>query len=492
MKNCFLAIDLGATSGRAIVGTLKKNKLETEEINRFTNGFVSQNDHLFWNIFSLYEEILKSIKIVTQKGYHISSLGIDTWGVDFALLDKDGNILGLPYAYRDKLTNTAIENFSKEVTSIEKLYKSAGIQIMQINSVFQLFAQHKANLSSLCNAKTMLFTPDALAYLLTGKISVEYSIASTSSLLNATKRNWDFDLIKKMKLSSSLFPPIIKPGTIKGQLSKDVAKFINVKPFPIVAVASHDTASAVAAIPAKGNEWAFLSLGTWSLMGIETKAPVINKEAFKDSFTNEGGINGTIRFLKNITGFWIMEQCIAAWKNEGNEVSYEQINEEVLKAKPFERFIDTDDPAFSQPGNMIQLLTNYFKKTKQTAPSNYGEWGRCIFESLAMKYRYTLEKLIFHAPFKIKVIHAIGGGTKNTFLCQLTANATQVPVIAGPVEATAAGNLLIQAYAMKELSSFSSIREVVKKSSATIKYIPKDKAIWDEQYLRYNTICRFN
>ena len=295
-----------------------------------------------------------------------------------------------------------------------------------------------------------------------------------------------------MKLSSSLFPPIIKPGTIKGQLSKDVAKFINVKPFPIVAVASHDTASAVAAIPAKGNEWAFLSLGTWSLMGIETKAPVINKEAFKDSFTNEGGINGTIRFLKNITGFWIMEQCIAAWKNEGNEVSYEQINEEVLKAKPFERFIDTDDPDFSQPGNMIQLLTNYFKKTKQTAPSNYGVWGRCIFESLAKKYRYTLEKLIFHATFKIKVIHAIGGGTKNTFLCQLTANATQVPVIAGPVEATAAGNLLIQAYAMKELSSFSSIREVVKKSSATIKYIPKDKAIWDEQYLRYNTICRFN
>jgi sugar (pentulose or hexulose) kinase len=489
MSNCYLAIDLGATSGRAIVGYLDKTKLVTEEINRFQNDFTLHNGHLFWNIFSLYDEILKSIKIATKKGYQIASLGIDTWGVDFAVLDKDGFITGLPYAYRDKLTNDAISQFSDKVMSIEELYKIAGIQLMQINSIFQLFAQKKAGLTSFTNAKTVLFIPDALSYLLTGNISVEYTIASTSSLLNAVKGNWDKSLLNRMGLPTSMFPKIIKPGSINGKLSENIAQHLNIKSFPVVAVASHDTASAVAAIPASGKEWAFLSLGTWSLMGIETHSPIKNKEAYKDSYTNEGGVNGTIRFLKNITGFWIIEQCIAAWEKEGKKVTYEQIDREILKAPSFLRFIDTDDPLFAQPGNMINSLSNYLTKTKQSIPETVGEWARCIFESLAMKYRFTMEKLMKHAPFSIKTIHAIGGGTRNSVLCQMTANATHLPVIAGPVEATAMGNLLLQAYAMKELSSFQSIREVVKRSTKKIEYKPKNNKEWDVQYEKFRSIC---
>ncbi|MGB3005487.1 MAG: rhamnulokinase family protein [Chitinophagaceae bacterium] len=489
MKNIYLAIDLGATSGRAIIGYLDKKNLVTEEINRFPNEFTVQKGHLFWNIFSLYEEIVKSIKIATKKGYLISSLGIDTWGVDYALLDKDGFISGLPYAYRDKLTDKAITQFTEKVMSLEDLYKVAGIQVMKFNSIFQLFAQKQAKLASIKNAGTVLFMPDALSYLLTGKVSVEYTIASTSSLLNAVKRNWDYELLKKIGLQSALFPKIVKPGTIKGKLTVEIARHLNVKPFPIVAVASHDTASAVAAIPAKATEWAFLSLGTWSLMGFETKSPIKNKEAFQDSYTNEGGVNGTIRFLKNITGFWIIEQCIAAWEKQGNKITYEQIDREILNVPSFERFIDTDEPSFAQPGDMITLLTNYLNKTKQSIPASPFEWARCIFESLAMKYRITLEKLRKHAPFKIKVIHAIGGGARNSILCQMTANATQLPVIAGPVEATAMGNLLVQAYAMKELSSFQSIRQVVKKSTSTIDYKPVNKKEWDLQFEKFRKIC---
>ena len=482
MKKCYLAIDLGATSGRGIVGFLENGKLETVEVNRFANAFLPINGHLFWNIYKLFDEILQSIHAAIEKGYEVQSIGIDTWGVDFGLINEDGYLTGLPYIYRDSIADGAVEKFGKEIMPISELYNIAGIQVMQINSIFQLFAQKNANTVSFINAKKLLFTPDLLNYLLTGVYKNEYTISSTSSLLNCKKRNWDTDLLNKLALSHDLFSPIIFPGEKVGALTPQLSKHLNIPPIPVIAVASHDTASAVAAIPATGNEWAFLSLGTWSLMGIESKHPIINHEAFADSFTNEGGVNGTIRFLKNITGFWLIEQCIQSWEKQGQKVTYAQIDSEVLAAKPFERFIDCDADDFKQAGDMVTMMTDYFIKTNQSIPQTYGEWARCIFESLAMKYRITLEKLVRHASFEIKAIHAIGGGTKNQLLCQLTANATQLPVIAGPVEATASGNILVQALAMKELSSFEEIREVMRKSTETTTYYPTDKLTWEQQY----------
>ncbi len=482
MKKCYLAIDLGATSGRGIVGYLENGKLETEEVNRFANAFVPVNDHLFWNIYKLFDEILNSIQFATQKGFDIQSIGIDTWGVDFGLINEDGYLTGLPYIYRDTISDGAVEQFANEIMPINKLYAIAGIQTMQLNSIFQLFAQKKAKTVSFSNAKKLLFTPDLLTYLLTGVYKNEYTIASTSSLLNCKTRDWDTDLLNKLGMERELFSSIAFPGEKIGNLTAQLSNHLNIPTIPVIAVASHDTASAVAAIPATGNEWAFLSLGTWSLMGIESEQPIINEETFADSFTNEGGINGTIRFLKNLTGFWLIEQCMQSWEKQGQKVTYAQIDNDVLLAKPFERFIDTDANDFKQAGDMVTMITSYLLKTSQSIPQNYGEWARCIFESLAMKYRLTLEKLARHASFNIKAIHAIGGGTKNHLLCQLTANATQLPVIAGPVEATASGNILVQAVAMKELYSFEDIREVMKKSVGTTTYLPMDKLDWQAQY----------
>jgi len=489
MKTSYLAIDLGATSGRAIVGTLDGMQLTTVEINRFSNEFVPQHKHLFWNIYKLFEEILKSLQIAQQQGYAISSIGIDTWGVDFALLDSDGYLSGLPFAYRDSLTNGIVPIFEQEVMTCADLYEKTGIQIMQLNSIFQLYAQHQAHLSSLHHAQCLLFTPDVLAYLLTDNISVEYTIASTSALLNAKDRHWDFDIIHRMQLPSQLFPEIIAPASIRGYLSDELCRRLNIPSIPVIAVASHDTASAVAAIPATGHEWAFLSMGTWSLMGIETAQPIINPQAFSDAFTNEGGINNTIRFLKNLTGFWLLEQCITEWKKLGLEVDYRVIDEQAAAAPPFARFIDTDDALFTQSGNMLHLMNTYFDRTQQSVPATFGEWARCIFESLAMKYRTTFTQLQQHSPFELKTLHAIGGGTKNTLLCQFVANALQVPVIAGPTEATAAGNLLVQALALKQLTNHQTIREVVQQSYETNTYLPQNATTWEYQYHRYANIC---
>ena len=482
MKKCYLAIDLGATSGRGIVGYLENGKLETVEVNRFANAFVPVNGHLFWNIYKLFDEILNSIQLATQKGFAIQSIGIDTWGVDFGLINEDGYLTGLPYIYRDSISDGAVEQLANEIMPISELYTIAGIQTMQLNSVFQLFAQKKQKTNTFLNAKKLLFTPDLLNYLLTGVYLNEYTIASTSSLLNCKERNWDGLLLSKFGIEKDLFSKIVFPGDTVGRLTAQLSQHLNVPAIPVIAVASHDTASAVAAIPAIGSEFAYLSLGTWSLMGIESAQPIINEETFADSFTNEGGVNGTIRFLKNITGFWLIEQCIQSWEKQGQKVTYAQIDAEVLLAKPFERFIDCDADDFKQAGDMVTMITNYLIKTNQTIPQTYGEWARCIFESLAMKYRFTLDKLARHASFKIKAIHAIGGGTKNHLLCQLTANATQLPVIAGPVEATASGNILVQALAMKELSSFDDIREVMRNSVETKTYLPTEKLEWETQY----------
>jgi rhamnulokinase len=477
MKKVFLAIDLGATSGRALMGVLQDGRLETSEIYRFPNEFVPVNGHLFWDVYRLFGEILQSIRSVVKNGYEPISIGIDTWGVDFALLGPDGFINGLPFAYRDRISDGMVESFTKEVSSAEELYHSTGIQIMQINSLFQLYGQKKAGLSAYQQATSLLFMPDVLNYLLTGIIRSEYTIASTSSLLNAREKNWDKVLIEKAGIRKELFADIIHPGQQWGMLTDYLARHTAIRPIPVIAVASHDTASAVAAIPATDSHWAFLSLGTWSLMGIETTQPILSRQAFENNFTNEGGVNGTIRFLKNMTGFWLIEQCIRVWEREGIKVSYAEIDREVAGCRPFQYSIDTEDLAFVSPGNMIEAMTAYLEKTGQGKPATYGEWARCIFESLVIQYRKNFEILKTLSPFPIERLHIIGGGTKNVLLCRMIANELGIPVVAGPSEATSAGNILVQAYAGKQIDSFSKIREIMNNGNHTITYYPENATI---------------
>jgi rhamnulokinase len=474
MKSGFLAIDLGATSGRALIGILETGKLETIEIYRFSNEFVPVNGHLFWDIYRLFSEVLKSIQLAVKNGYEPVSIGIDTWGVDFCLLGTDGFINGLPFAYRDHISDGMIESFTTDVFDAETLYHSTGIQIMQINSLFQLYGQKKAGLSAYDRAATLLFIPDALNYLLTGNIHSEYTIASTSSLLNAAGRNWDDVLLKRAEIKRKLFADIIYPGNKWGMLTRNLSDYAGIQPIPVIAVASHDTASAVAAIPALDSNWAFLSLGTWSLMGIETTHPIINKQAFEHNFTNEGGVNGTIRFLKNMTGFWLLEQCMKDWNREGKKIAYSDIDKAVTECHAFQYFIDTEDKAFTSPASMIEAMTGFLERTGQGKPITYGEWARCIFESLVIQYRKNFEILKSLSPFPLERLHVIGGGTKNVFLCQMIANALGITVIAGPSEATSAGNLLVQAYAMHEIQSFSEIRNIMNRGNYTTTYYPEN------------------
>jgi len=472
MKKGFLAIDLGATSGRALIGMIENGKLETAEIHRFSNEFVPVNGHLCWDIYRLFSEVLKSIQLAVKNGYEPTSIGIDAWGVDLCLVGTDGFINGLPFAYRDHISDGMVESFISEVFDAETLYRSTGIQIMQINSLFQLYGQKKAGLSAYNHAADLLFIPDALNYLLTGIIRSEYTIASTSSLLNAEKKNWDDNLINKAGLKRSLFADIIFPGNKWGMLTPHLSDLIGIQPIPIIAVASHDTASAVAAIPAKDIHWAFLSLGTWSLMGIETQHPILTKEAFEHNFTNEGGLNGTFRFLKNMTGFWLIEQVMKNWEEEGKKVSYSDIDKALTECQAFQYFIDTEDKAFTSPANMIEAMIVYMERTGQGKPTTHGEWARCIYESLVIQYRKNFEILKSLSPFPLEYLHVIGGGTKNVFLCQMIANALGITVIAGPAEATAAGNLLVQAYAMQEIQSFSEIRSIMNRGNYTTTYYP--------------------
>jgi len=472
MKKGFLAIDLGATSGRALIGIIENGQLETVEIHRFSNEFVPVNGHLCWNIYRLFSEVLKSFQLAIKNGFEPVSIGIDTWGVDFCLVGADGFINGLPFAYRDHISDGMVESFTTEVFDAETLYRSTGIQIMQINSLFQLYGQKKAGLSAYESAATLLFIPDALNYLLTGNIHSEYTIASTSSLLNAENKNWDDVLIKQAGIKRKLFADIIFPGNKWGMLTRHLSDLTGMQPIPVIAVASHDTASAVAAIPAIDTHWAFLSLGTWSLMGIETEHPILTKEAFEHNFTNEGGLNGTIRFLKNMTGFWLIEQVMKNWEGEGKKVSYSDIDKAVTECQSFQYFIDTEDKAFTSPANMIEAMIGYMERTGQGKPATHGEWARCIFESLVIQYRKNFEILKSLSPFPLEYLHVIGGGTKNIFLCQMIANALGIPVIAGPAEATSAGNLLIQAYAMQEIPSFSEIRNIIYRGNYTTTYYP--------------------
>ena len=482
----FLAVDLGATSGRTIIGHLSDNQLELKQLTRFPNKIIEMNGHFYWDIYALYDEIINGLKEAAGQNIPIKSIGIDTWGVDFVFFGKDGDILRTPYSYRDNHTIGAPEEFFKIIPR-EKVYKVTGIQIMNFNSLYQLHTLHRNHCSALNVADKILFMPDALGYLLTGKMVTEYTIASTSQMLDPRTKQLDKELLKAAGIKPEQFAPITFPGEELGTISEEIQKMTGLGPVPVIVIAGHDTGSAVAAVPAENERFAYLSSGTWSLMGIETKDAIINNESFEKNFTNEGGIEGTTRFLKNICGLWIIERC----KKESKTLptySYSELNEIAIKAPAFRTVFNPDSPCFANPSSMTESIKNYCKATNQPVPETDGEWVRSIFESLALRYRQVFFDLQEMAPFSIEKLHVIGGGSKNELLGQFTCNSLGIPVVAGPMEGTAIGNIMMQAKASGIVNTIEEMRKLIRASIETVEYLPKDKTIWDEGYKKYLSV----
>ncbi|OIP83843.1 MAG: rhamnulokinase [Porphyromonadaceae bacterium CG2_30_38_12] len=488
MKNkSFLAFDLGATSGRSILGSLENGRLLMKELTRFPNQMLQIGNHFHWNIYALFEHLKVGLAAAKAEGVEISSIGIDTWGVDFALIANDGSILGVPYAYRDPHTVGAPEKFF-EIVSREKVYDLTGIQIMNFNSLYQLFALAQANNSLLKATKEILFMPDALAYMLTGNKVVEYTIASTSQILNPRTKKFENELLEKAGVLPSILGKIVMPGHVIGTLRDDIAEESELGKIKVVAVAGHDTGAAVAAVPAANENFAYLSSGTWSLMGIEVNDAIINETTSALNFTNEGGVEGTTRFLKNITGMWLLEQCLKEWKKEGISYAYEKLVLMADTVPAFQSMVDTDDSSFANPASMTAAIVEYCNATRQTAPSSHAEFVRCIFESLAFKYKYVLGLLKNLAPFPIEKLHVIGGGSKNPLLNQWTANSLGIPVVAGPSEATAIGNIMIQAKAAGCVDSLHEMRKIIGESVQLDEFKPESTEEWAKAYQRFLTV----
>jgi rhamnulokinase len=472
----FLALDLGAESGRAILGSLERQRLQIKEISRFPNQMLPIHGHLYWNVFRLFEEVRKGLGICLAE-IKVNSLALDTWGVDFGFLAEDGTIIGLPFAYRDPHTKGIMEEFFEKIPE-KKVYQLTGIQFLQFNSLFQLYAMKKEKSSLLEAAADLLFMPDLFNYLLTGKKKTEFTFATTSQLYNPTKGDWEEELFKALEIPKTLVQEIVQPGTIIGELDYNISQTYRVDPMLVVAVASHDTGSAVAAVPATGQDWAYISSGTWSLMGIETQMPIINDRAMALNFTNEGGVDGTFRFLKNITGLWLLQECRNAWAKE-KDYSYERLINLAQQTEAFQFFINPDWEGFLNPPDMPEAIRKYCVLTKQKTPGSPAEFVRCVLESLALKYRVVLDQLRQIHSQPIRKVHIIGGGVKNRLLCQFTANATGLPVYAGPIEATSIGNIMMQALTLGVVHSVQEMREVIRRSFELTFYEPEHMDEWD-------------
>lgn len=483
MKNAFFAVDLGATSGRTIICSFSEKGLELEEINRFPNPLIEVGGHFYWDIYALYQSVIEGLKRVARKDIEITSIGIDTWGVDFVCVGRDGHLLRQPYSYRDPHTVGAPESLFQRIPR-SRVYGVTGIQVMNFNSLFQLDTLRRNGDSALQAAANILFMPDALSYLLTGEMVTEYTIASTAQLVNAQTRRLEPELLEAVGLTEQHFGRFVFPGQRVGVLTEEVQRLTGLGAVPVIAVAGHDTASAVAAVPALNRNFAYLSSGTWSLMGIETDAPVINKETEELNFTNEGGVEGTIRLLKNICGMWLLERCRAAW----GETSYPELIAEVEAAEPFRSLINPDDPLFANPADMEKAIRTYCMDTRQSVPETRGEVVRCIFESLALRYRQVLENLRSLSPRPIETLHVIGGGSRNELLNRFTTNAVGIPVVAGPSEATAIGNVMVQAMAAGQASDMAGMRRLVHRSVPLKTYQPQDTGNWDIAYIHFKNI----
>ena len=502
-KKFFFAVDLGATSGRTILGSLADGKLEQEEITRFPNNLIETGGHFYWDIYALYFEVIKGLQLVARRGVEITSIGIDTWGVDFVFIADDGAILRNPMAYRDPHTFGRMEEYFEKVTDRKTVYGLTGIQFMNFNSLFQLYAMRQDKNVAIGQARKILFMPDALSWMLTGEAVCEYTIASTSQMLNPRTGDLDERLLESVGLTREHFGRLVQPGTRIGVLTEEVQKMTGLGPVPVIAVAGHDTASAVAAVPAKDKNFAYLSSGTWSLMGIETPEAIINDQSYDYNFTNEGGVEGTTRFLKNICGMWLYERCRKEWIARGerlevrgkslaiSELSHPELQGAAMQVEAFRSIIDPDNQLFANPPSMIEAIRQYCRETGQQVPETPAEICRCIFDSLALRYRQVFQWLKEFASFELDVLHVIGGGSLNKYLNQFTADALGVEVLAGPQEGTAIGNIMMQAKSAGEVSDIWEMRRIIAASIEMVAYHPtKDKAAWDAAFNRYLEITK--
>ena len=485
-----LGIDLGASSGRAMLGTLEGKKLTIREIHRFLNEPVTLCGRFVWDMPRLFHEIKQALLKLSRSGETVDAIGIDTWGVDFGLLDKNGHLLSLPVHYRDARTNGIPEKV-RAIIPDEELFARTGIAFNSFNTLYQLCAMKEEGDPALESAQDLLFLPDLLAYFLTGRKGTEYTIASTSQLLNPFTRDWDRELMEKLGIPAHIFGEVKLPGTVRGTLLPEIAKECGVAEIPVIAIGGHDTASAVAAVPAQEKDFAYISSGTWSLLGAEVQKPLCTEGVMKANYTNEGGVDGSIRLLKNIMGLWIIQECKREWDRRGSETSFGELVELSMQAPAFKAILDVDDACFLAPGDMPARIQAYCAKSGQPVPEGKGEISRVIYESLALKYRWAIERLeedMLKKP--IEALHIVGGGSKNALLNRFTAEAIKRPVIAGPDEGTIIGNLLVQAQALGAISGIRELREVVENSFHTKTFLPEtDGKAWDEAYQRYLKVC---
>ena len=492
----FLAVDLGATSGRTVLSSFDGERVDMREYTRFSNPQIPISGHIFWDLPHLYNEILTALRRVAQEGLELTSIGIDTWGCDFAFFGPDGQLLGLPYCYRDPHTDGAVERFFSDHMPARELYDRTGIQFMPFNSLFQLDTLRRNGCSALDAADKILFIPDALSYMLTGQAVCEQTVLSTSQLLNPAEGDIDERLLGMLRLSRNKLAPLVQPGHRIGTLTPQVQTATGVGPVPVVSVAGHDTASAVAAVPAEDQDFAYLSCGTWSLLGIESRHAIITDESFRHNFTNEGGLDGTTRFLKNICGLWLFENCRrefgqmanGKWPN-GKCPDVNELNA-LCHQSQFDGLILPDDALFAHPDSMTGAIRQFCQQTGQALPQQPADYVRCIFRSLALRYRQVLGILAGMADFPIRRLHVIGGGSLNSHLMQWTADATGLTVVAGPAEGTALGNTLVQVRAAGGVGSLADMRAVAAKSVALKHYTPHHTADWDEAYARFDALAR--
>ena len=488
MNHSVLTFDFGASSGRAMLGKFDGEKISLTEVHRFDNNPVMMHGTFYWDLPALFREIKQGISKAHAIGNFVS-IGIDTWGVDFGLLDKNGDLLQNPVHYRDVRTAGMIKKACEKIEK-DRLYQITGIQLMELNTLFQLYALSQKNPELLERADCALLMPDLFGYLLTGKKTAEYSIASTTQMLDPATKNWNRELIKTLGLPTSLFPDVVPSGTNLGKVSKSICEETGIDQATVISTAGHDTACAVFAAPTVEDDFIFISCGTWSLVGTELKAPIINRASMECNLTNEGGYDGTTTFLKNITGLWLIQETRRQFKREGKEYSYNDLEKEAIASPEFQYFIDPDAPEFSTPGDLPERIRLFCERTNQGRPQTVGEIMRCIYESLAMKYRYAFDQIKSCTQKSYHFIHMLGGGTKDTLLCRMTANSTGCRIIAGPIEATAIGNTAIQLISSGVIAGMKEARKIISNSFQPIQYEPHDYENWNKAYARFCTIVR--
>jgi rhamnulokinase len=492
-QQVYLGVDLGAESGRVMAGLWDGKKMQLEVMHRFANGGVAIADSLRWNTVGLWNEIQTGLAVAGKKfGKSVVSVGVDTWGVDFALLSKSGEVLGLPYHYRDARTRGIMPKVFARVPR-EEIFAATGLQFMELNTLFQLFALQKNSPELLALAETLLFTPDFFNFCLSGARVCEFTIATTSQCVNPKKRAWADELLQKLGLPTKIFPDIVPPGTRIGQVRASLGERTGLGPIAVVAPAAHDTGSAVAAVPTKNTgkpNWAYLSSGTWSLLGVEVQDALLSPRVLELNLTNEGGIDGTYRLLKNIMGLWLVQQSRRAFAEKGREYSYEQLAQMASEAPAFRSLVNPDDDRFLNPPDMPKAIQDFCRETGQPVPETEGQIVRCVFESLAVAYASVLAGLEELTGTKIEVVHIVGGGSRNKVLNPFAASACGRPVVTGPIEATVLGNLLVQARSHGELHSLGEIRSAVRESSEVTQYEPENVAAWQDARGRFAELCK--